>query len=96
MIDPVIRNYITLPLEDIVGLAYLNYGARVYVLARVYEATMGFIEKVSLLQAEFDSFMTKLRTNNAILIQPNDAMPKVAGSTAPRTLRYPINDEKIF
>jgi hypothetical protein len=62
-------------------LNYLQQGAIWFVLANVYRGIQGFEAVVIELEDKFKDFISALKTNNALLIQPNNAMPKSAHST---------------
>lgn len=90
IIDPVVRNYITLPLEDSIGLNYLRQGAIWYVLSNVYRGQQGWQDTVVNLESKFELFLSALKSNNALLIQPNEDMPKTVGSTR-NTVKYAVD-----
>jgi len=92
IIDPIIRSYVTLPLTDTVGLGYLSQGAIYFVLANIYRALHGMTEAVVSLEEKFTAFLEKIKTSNAVLIQPNNDMPKTVGSTAP-TRKYALTGD---
>jgi hypothetical protein len=98
IIDPIIRDVITLPLTDPVGLHYLQGGATDYVVMTVLMALYGATDVVIGLKASHVTFLNTLRTNNSVLIKPNDQMPKTQGSTrhTPRYTMDPDDDRDIW
>lgn len=96
IIDPIIRNYIDLPLTDTVGLAYLKQGAIYFVISSVNRSFFGMTELVISLEARFDAFLERLKTNNALLITNNSDYPKTAHNTR-RDIKYNLDhDEDIW
>lgn len=96
IIDPIIRNYLTLPLEDKVGLAYLRQGAIWGVVSQVMTSIHGITVEPTSWDLKFDNFLEMLRTNNAVLIKPNDDFPKASGTTR-RDAKYTLDsDEDIW
>lgn len=95
-IDPVIRDVVDLPLEDTVGLAYVRQGAIYYVVANIYRSIQGFPEIVDYYESKFNSFIATIKTNNSLLIKPNDDYPKTKGSTR-RDIKYTTDlEEEIW
>ena len=96
IIDPIIRNYVTLPLTDSVGKNYLKQGAIYFVLASVQRAFFGVTELVISLEDKFEEFLDKLKSNNALLELDNSNYPKTASSTR-RTPKYNLDyDEDLW
>ncbi len=81
VIDPIIRDVVDLPLTDTVGLAYLKLGAIYYVVANVYKSIEGSPELIADYNQRFLDFLAMIKTNNSLLIKPNDDYPKTSGTT---------------
>lgn len=93
LIDPIIRNYVDLPITDRVGLDYLSGGATIWVVAQVLRSLYGLTEQVLQLDTKWDNFLARISTNNAILNKPNTNFPSAKGTTR-RTPKYTLDREE--